>query len=180
MPTFAGKEWSSFEDLARIAAESPGDALETFRVVGHYGDVNPEHHQLKLTRSGGIGDVDEVGVMAYEDLLIDVMRCVGSDYLEYCAAAGVPVDAVRLEIEGKWDLRGSSRPFGIKVPARLKPGWQSITVRAEVMTDAPSAAVHKAHLAAWENNVAAASLAAVPTKHEVTVKPPMLSMPLRR
>ena len=153
-----------------LVEKDPKNAVETFTVVGFYGDTDPEHDALELRRTGGLGDVDEVGVLAYENLLIALVRCVGSDYVEYAGTAGVQVDSVRIEVEGTIDLRGAYQPFGIEVPADAKPGWKSLRVRAEVETASPRAAAEKAHRVVWDHNIAAASLASVPTEHEVTIK----------
>lgn len=156
-------------DLARLALANPAAATETFTVAGEYGNVS--HGHLEIERTGGMGSIDDVGVLAYEDLLIGAIRCVGTDYLEYCAANGVEVDAVRLEVQGTWDVRGIAIGLGLKVPSGVTPGWQSLTVRSRVRTNAPQPAVERANRIAWEKNVAAASLAAVPTRFEVTVEP---------
>jgi hypothetical protein len=169
--TFAGKPFETMMDLAKIALANPKAAKETFTVTGEYGDV--PHGHLGIERVGGFGSIDDVGPLAYEDLLIGAIRCVGTDYIDYCAANGVDVDAVRLEVEGVWDVRGLGIGLGLKVPAGVTAGWQSITVRANVRTNAPKDRVERANRIAWETNVAAASLAAVPTRFEVTVEPPM-------
>jgi uncharacterized OsmC-like protein len=169
MGTFAGKPYDTIEELSRLAMADPQASQETFRVAGEYGNV--PHGHLELERVAGFGDLEETGVMAYEDLLIGAIRCVGTDYLEYCKANGVEVDSVRLEVEGKWDVRGLGIALGMKVPAGVTPGWQQITVRSRVRTNASQAATERANRIAWEQNVAAASLASVPTRFEVTVEP---------
>ena len=167
--TFAGKPFASMLELARLALADPVAARETFTVSAEYGNV--PHGHLDIERTGGIGSIDEVGPLAYEDLLIGALRCVGTDYLDYAAANGVEVDAVRLEVEGVWDVRGMGVGLGLKVPAGVTPGWQSITVHSRVRTDAPQDKVERANRVAWQTNVAAASLASVPTRFEVTVEP---------
>jgi uncharacterized OsmC-like protein len=166
--TFAGKPFESMLELARLALADPAAARETFTVAGEYGNV--PHGHLDIERTGGIGTIDEVGPLAYEDLLIGAIRCVGSDYLDYARANGVEVEAVRLEVEGTWDIRGVGIGLGLKVPAGVTAGWQSITVRSTVRTAAPKDKVERANRIAWETNVAAASLATVPTRFEVTVE----------
>jgi hypothetical protein len=173
MPKFAGKNYETMEQLARLAFANPDQAVETFRVAGTYGNV--PHGHLEIERQGGFGDVDRIGIMAYEDLLVGALRCVGSDYIEYAAKAGVNVDAVRLEIVGTWDVRGMGAAFGLKTPSKATVGWNEIRVRASARTDATRAQVEKAHRFVWDNNVAAASLASVPIRHEVAVEPPMKS-----
>ena len=169
--TFAGKPFETMLDLAKIALADPAAAKETFTVTGEYGNV--AHGHLQIERTGGFGSIDEVGPLAYEDLLIGAIRCVGTDYLDYMAANGVDVDAVRLEVEGVWDVRGMGIGLGLKVPSGITPGWQSITVRANVRTNSPKDKVERANRIAWQTNVAAASLASVPTRFEVTVEPLM-------
>lgn len=166
---FAGKEFETMQELAALALADPAAAKETFTVAGEYGNV--PHGHLEIGRTGGVGPIDEVGPLAYEDLLIGALRCVGTDYLDYCRANGVDVDAVRLEVEGTWDARGIGIGLGMKVPAGVTAGWQGIVVRARVRTDAPKDKVERANRIAWQTNVAAASLAAVPTRFEVTVEP---------
>ena len=169
--TFAGKPFDTMLDLAKLALANPVAARETFTVSGEYGNV--PHGHLGIERTGGFGTIDEGAPLAYEDLLIGAIRCVGSDYLEYAAAQGVDVDAVSLEVEGVWDVRGMGVGLGLKVPPGVTAGWQSITVRSRVRTDAPKDKVERANRIAWETNVAAASLASVPTRFEVTVEPLM-------
>jgi hypothetical protein len=118
MGTFAGKPYDTIQDLARLALANPQASQETFRVAGEYGNV--PHGHLELERVAGFGDLDETGVMAYEDLLIGAIRCVGTDYIEYAAAQGVEVDSVRLEVEGKWDVRGLALGFNMKVPSAVR------------------------------------------------------------
>lgn len=166
---FAGKPFRDMMELAKLALADPLAAKETFTITGEYGNV--PHGHLGMERVGGFGSVDEVPPLAYEDLLIGAIRCVGTDYIDYCAANGVDVDAVRLEVEGTWDVRGMGIGLGLKVPAGVTAGWQAITVRATVRTDAPRDKVERATRIAWETNVAAASLASVPTRFEVTVEP---------
>lgn len=168
---FAGKEFQSMEELARLAIANPDAAIETFRVAGNYGNV--PHGHLEIERTGGLGPITKVGIMAYEDLLLGVIRCVGSDYIEYAKKAGVDVDSVRLEVTGTWDVRGMGLAFGLNVPPKATAGWNEITVRATIRTTATKAQADKAHNFAWSNNVAAASLAAVPTRHQVAVEAPM-------
>jgi len=167
--TFAGKPFETIAELAKLALANPAAARETFKVSAEYGNV--PHGHLDIERTGGVGSIDEVGPLAYEDLLIGAIRCVGTDYLDYCAANGVDVDAVRLEVEGAWDVRGIAIGLGIKVPAGVTAGWQSITVRSRVRTNAAKDKVERANRIAWQTNVAAASLASVPTRFEVTVEP---------
>lgn len=167
--TFAGKPFETMMDLAKLALADPQAAKETFTVSGEYGNV--AHGHLDMERTGGFGSLDEVGPLAYEDLLIGAIRCVGTDYIDYAAANGVEVDAVRLEVEGRWDVRGMGIGLGLKVPAGVTAGWQGVTVRARVRTSASQAQVERATRIAWETNVAAASLASVPTAFEVTVEP---------
>lgn len=169
--TFAGKPFESMLELAQLALANPVAARETFTLSAEYGNV--PHGHLAIERTGGIGSIDEVGPLAYEDLLIGAIRCVGTDYLDYMAANGVDVEAVRLEVEGVWDARGMGIGLGLKAPAGITPGWQSITVRANVRTNAPKDKVERANRIAWQTNVAAASLASVPTKFEVTVEAPI-------
>jgi uncharacterized OsmC-like protein len=169
--TFAGKPFETMLDLAKIALANPAAARETFTVSAEYGNV--PHGHLGIERTGGFGSIDEVGPLAYEDLLIGAIRCVGTDYLDYMAANGVEVDAVQLEVEGVWDVRGMGIGLGLKVPAGVTAGWQSITVRSRVRTQASKDKVERANRIAWETNVAAASLASVPTRFEVTVEPAM-------
>ncbi len=166
---FAGKDFETMEELARLAVANPSQATETFRVAGNYGNV--PHGHLEIERGPGFGSLTEVGVMAYEDLLVAAIRCVGSDYIEYTKQAGVIVDSVRLEITGIWDVRGMGPAFGLKAPSKATPAWNEFRVRATVRTNASKAQAEKAHRFAWENNVAAASLAAVPVRHEVTIEP---------
>lgn len=167
--TFAGKPFESMLDLAKLALANPAAALETFTVSGEYGNV--PHGHLGIKRTGGMGSIDAVGPLAYEDLLIGAIRCVGTDYLEYSAANGVEVDAVSLEVEGTWDVRGMGIGLGLKVPSGITAGWQGIVVRSRVRTGASRADVERANRICWEKNVAAASLASVPTTFEVTVEP---------
>jgi uncharacterized OsmC-like protein len=167
--TFAGKPFESMLELAQLALANPVAAKETFTVTGEYGNV--PHGHLGIERTGGFGTIDEVGPLAYEDLIIGAVRCVGTDYLDYMAANGVEVDAVQLEVEATWDVRGMGIGLGLKVPPGLTAGWQGITVRARVRTDAPKDKVERANRIAWQTNVAAASLASVPTRFEVTVEP---------
>jgi uncharacterized OsmC-like protein len=169
--TFAGKPFETMMELAKLALADPVAARETFTVSAEYGNV--PHGHLEMERTGGFGSIDEVGPLAYEDLLIGAIRCVGTDYLDYMAANGAEVDAVRLEVEGVWDVRGMGVGLGLKVPPGVTAGWQSITVRSRVRTDAPKDKVERANRIAWETNVAAASLASVPTRFEVTVEPVM-------
>lgn len=180
MPTYAGKEWNTNQELLGLIERNPKSALETFTVIAYYGDEDPAHHSLDIRRTGGFGDLDDTGVLAYEDLLVALVRCVGSDYIDYAATAGVTVDMVRLELEATWDVRGGFRPFGIKAPASATVGWTSLTVRAEVQSSASKQAVQKAHKVVWDNNIAAASLASIPTTHEVTLKAPPSSPPAAR
>lgn len=171
---FAGKEFETMEDLARLAIANPDAAIETFRIVGNYGNV--PHGHLEIERTGGLGPVNKVGIMAYEDLLLGVIRCVGSDYIEYAKKAGVDVDSVRLEVTGTWDVRGMGTAFGLKAPAKATLGWNELVVRATIRTSASKPQAEKAHNFAWSNNVAAASLAAVPTRHQVAVEAPMRAL----
>ena len=165
---FAGKEFETMQELAALALANPLAAKVTFRVAGEYGNV--PHGHLEIERTGGIGSIDEVGPLAYEDLLIGALRCFGTDYLDYCRAHGVEVEAARLEVEGTWDARGIGIGLGLKVPPGVTAGWQSITVRSQVRTNAPKDKVERANRIAWETNVAAASLALSP-RFEVTVEP---------
>jgi uncharacterized OsmC-like protein len=170
MQTFAGKPFGTMEELARLALADPEAAQETFTVSGEYGDV--PHGHLRIERRSGFPGVEEIGVLAYEELLVAAVRCVGTDYLDYCRAHGVEVEAVRIEVEGRWDVRGMAVGLGLGAPPGVTPGWQQVTVRTRVRTAAPREAVERANRIAWETNVAAASLAAVPTRFEVTVEPP--------
>ncbi len=164
-----GGPFNVLMDLAKLALANPAAAKETFTVSGEYGNV--AHGHLDIERTGGFGTIDDVGPLAYEDLLIGAIRCVGTDYLDYMAANGVEVDAVRLEVVGTWDVRGMGIGLGLKVPPGLTPGWQSISVRSLVRTNAPQDKVERANRISWQTNVAAASLASVPMKFEVTVEP---------
>jgi hypothetical protein len=176
--TFAGKPFETMEELTKLAFANPKAAVETFTVAGSYGSV--AHGHLEIKREGGMGDVDKIGIMAYEDLLVGAIRCVGSDYVEYAARQGVPVDAVRLEVVGTWDVRGMGPVFGLKAPAGATRGWQGILVRATVRTGATRAQAEQATRFAWENNVAAASLSAVPTRYEVAVEAPAVRLVAKR
>lgn len=169
MVKFAGKEIGEFTltNAAKAVKANPkGDYTEVFAVHGEYGNV--AHGHLDVKREGCLPDVDEIGVMAYENLLLDAIRCTGTDYLEVCAALGIDVDAVALDVVGEADIAGSLAPFGVK--SRAPAGWRSITFRATVRTNASKAAVAKAHRRVWETNLAAATLNA-PVTFEVAVEP---------
>lgn len=170
MTKFAGREINDFtlEELARVVRENPrADTIERFSVHAEYG--NTDYETLDVKREGALPDVtDEFGVMAYESLLLDAIRCVGTDYLELFASQGITVDAVALDVIGEVDLRGTLRPFGVISAAPA--GWKSITFRGVVRTDAPKEKVARVHRVAWETNIAAASLNA-PVRLEVEVEP---------
>ena len=168
MVKFAGKKIAEMTlgDWAKVAKENPDENfVETFSVHGEYGNV--PHGHLDVKREGALPDVDEIGVMAYENLLLDAIRCTGTDYLEVLASQGIEADAVALDVVGEADLRGTLAPFGVKTNA--PPGWRRITFRGVVRTNAPKAQVAKAHRLVWETNLASASLNA-PVTFEVEVE----------
>ncbi len=74
------------------------------------------------------------GPASVEVLLAALGHCIASGWAIYGANMGVPIDSLRLEVEGDIDLQGM---LGLPEPGKVRPGFQSIRVTHYVKAKAP-------------------------------------------
>lgn len=73
------------------------------------------------------------GPASVEVLLASLSFCIESGWAMYGANMGVPIDSLRIEVEGDMDLQGM---MGLPEPGRVRPGLQDIRVTHYVKSKA--------------------------------------------
>ena len=121
---YANTFWKSgFHNQAEITNFKLGGAnlkhVKTFKVEGG--------HPKELLGT------DE-GPASVELLLASLGHCIASGWAVYGASMGVPIESLRLEVEGDIDLQGM---LGLPEPGRVRPGYQAIRVTHYVKSNAP-------------------------------------------
>jgi uncharacterized OsmC-like protein len=74
------------------------------------------------------------GPTSVEVLLAALGHCIASGWAVYGASMGVPIDSLKIEVEGDIDLQGM---LGLPEPGKVKPGFQKIRVIHHVKSKAP-------------------------------------------
>jgi uncharacterized OsmC-like protein len=74
------------------------------------------------------------GPAAGEILLCALGHCISGGWAVNGAALGVPIESLRLEVEGDIDPQGN---LGLPEPGKVRPGFQSIRVTHYVKSKAP-------------------------------------------
>lgn len=74
------------------------------------------------------------GPTSVEVLLAALGHCIASGWATYGAHMGVPIESLRIEVEGDIDLQGM---LGLPEPGKVRPGYQNIQVTHYVKSKAP-------------------------------------------
>ena len=74
------------------------------------------------------------GPTSVEVLLAALGHCIASGWATYGAHMGVPIESLRIEVEGDIDLQGM---LGLPEPGKVRPGYQNIRVTHYVKSKAP-------------------------------------------
>ena len=121
---YATTNWKSgFHNEAEISNFTVGGAklkhAKTFKVEG-------DHPKELLGTDKGPASV--------EVLLAALGHCIASGWATYGAHMGVPVESLKIEVEGDIDLQGM---LGLPEPGKVRPGYQNIRVTHYVKSKAP-------------------------------------------
>jgi len=121
---YAATNWKSgFHVEAEISNFTVGGAklkhVKTFSVEGD--------HPKELLGT-------DKGPTSVEVLLAALGHCIASGWATYGAVLGIPVESVRIEVEGDIDLQGM---LGLPEPGKVRPGFQNIRVTHYVKSKAP-------------------------------------------
>lgn len=162
---YRGKPFASHRELMALVKRDP-DPICGFRVKATYGTSDDEG--LHYERFGGLAESDGPA-LAPEHTLINLLQCVGSDYIEFAEGLGLDLRAVTIEIEGEYDARPSFIPLGLKPPAGARAGYKQLRVNVTAHTSASKATVEKVHQVLWETNILADTFRAVPVRTTVQV-----------
>ena len=73
------------------------------------------------------------GPTSVEVLLAALGHCIASGWATYGANMGVPIDSLKIEVEGDIDLQGM---LGLPEPGKVRPGYQTIRVTHYVKSKA--------------------------------------------
>jgi len=120
---YATTNWKSgFHNEAEISNFTVGGAklkhAKTFKVEGD--------HPKELLGT-------DKGPTSVEVLLAALGHCIASGWAIYGAHMGVPIEALRIEVEGDIDLQGM---LGLPEPGKVRPGYQNIRVTHYVKSKA--------------------------------------------
>jgi uncharacterized OsmC-like protein len=114
---------SGFHQKAEICDFSVGGAklqhTKTFKVEGD--------HPKELLGTGK-------GPTSVELVLAALGHCIASGWAVYGAHLGVPIENLKIEVEGDIDLQGM---LGLPEPGKVRPGFQNIRVTHYVKSKAP-------------------------------------------
>jgi uncharacterized OsmC-like protein len=121
---YAATLWKSgFHNEVEISNFTVGGArlqhVKTFKVEGD--------HPKELLGT-------DKGPTSVEVLLAALGHCIASGWAVYGASMGVPIDSLRIEVEGDIDLQGM---LGLPEPGKVRAGFQNIRVIHRVRSKAP-------------------------------------------
>ncbi len=112
-----------FHNEAEISGFTVGGAklkhVETFKIEG-------DHPKELLGTDKGPSSV--------EVLLAALGHCIASGWATYGAHMGIPVESLKIEVEGDIDLQGM---LGLPEPGKVRPGYQNIRVTHYVKSKSP-------------------------------------------
>ena len=107
------------KDFALGGARNETSRKEPFRIVG-------DHPQELLGTNYGPSSVELV--------LAALGHCLASGWATYGAHMGIPVERLRVEVEGDVDLQGM---LALPEPGAVRPGFQDIRAKYYVKSRAP-------------------------------------------
>ena len=74
------------------------------------------------------------GPVSVEVLLVSLGHCIADGWAKYGASMGIPIESLKIEVEGDIDLQGN---MGLPEPGKVRPGYQNIRVTHYVKSKAP-------------------------------------------
>lgn len=74
------------------------------------------------------------GPASVETLLAALGHCISNNWAMFGASMGIPIESLRLEVEGDLDAQGR---MGLPEPGKIRPGYQAIRVTHYVKSKAP-------------------------------------------
>ena len=89
--------------------------------------MEPQDHPYEL------GGVTNKGATAGELLLATLGHCLTGGFANASAVIGIPIESLRVEVEGDLDLHGV---LGLPEPGAVRPGFQEIRARYLVRSSA--------------------------------------------
>jgi uncharacterized OsmC-like protein len=147
---------SGFHNEAEVSDFTVGGAklrhVKTFRVEGD--------HPKELLGT-------DKGPTSVEVLLAALGHCIASGWAVYGASMGVPIDSLRIEVEGEIDLQGM---LGLPEPGQVRPGYQNIRVIHRVQSKAPKDDLEKVKQLSEDLSPTRDSLRAVSFSSELVIQ----------
>jgi len=146
-----GLEVNDITQMVTGVKANPGMAQATFSAVTSWvsgfhnkaavagfklGGVNMSHGKTFTIEGDHPKELlgTDLGPTSVEVVLAALGHCIASGWAVYGASLGVPIDDLRIEVEGDIDLQGM---LGLPEPGKVRPGYQSIRVTHYVKSGAP-------------------------------------------
>lgn len=107
------------------------------------------------------------GPSSVELALAALGHCIASGFSVYGAHMGVPIKSLVVEVQGDIDLQGM---LALPEPGKVRPGFQKITARYHVQSNAPREQLEQLAKLAEDLSPTRDSLRAVPFSSELVVR----------
>lgn len=184
MPTVNGLEVDNVTQMVEGVKANPGMAKATFAATtswesGFHNQAQVEDFKLggeKVAHSKtftvesdhpkellGTGH----GPTSVEVLLAALGHCIAAGWAVYGASLNVPIDDLRVEVEGDIDLQGM---LGLPEPGKVRPGYQQIRVTHYVKSKAPKEQLEQVKQMAEELSPTRESLRAVDYSSKLVIE----------
>ncbi len=98
------------------------------------------------------------GPASVEILLAALGHCISNNWAMFCAGMGIPIESLRLEVEGDIDVQGR---MGLPEPGKVRPGYQTIRITHYVKSKAPKETLEQIKQMAEDRSPTKDSLRAV-------------------
>lgn len=114
-------------EMAKATFKASSTVVEGFRTEAMMRD-----HKVTVDFTEGLGG-NNAGPSPVELVLASLGTCQAMTYRAYAVALGIPVDEIKVDVEGDIDLRGF-----LAVDDSVRPGFNAIRMKVHLVSAAPS------------------------------------------